>query len=320
MRTNQIVPVLKETFNQWWDDNVSRLSAALAYYTLFSLAPLVMIAVAVAGLVFGREAASGELYAQIQRLAGSEGARAVQSIVESANKPGTGVTAIAAGVVTLLAGASGAFVALQDALNTIWGVRPRPEESSLRGFVRARLLLFAMVLGIGFLLLVSLVITAALAFLGKYMATLLPLPSAVFHGLNVAVSLAVITTLFALIFKVLPDAQFPWREVWVGAAMTAALFIAGELLIGLYLGRGSVGSTFGAAASLVVVLVWVYYSAQVLLFGAEFTQVYVNKFGSGSRPSAGALPATARPSAAVLQFPSPETRDAVNADDRWKPI
>jgi membrane protein len=318
MKVTQAVPLLKETFNQWWADNVPRLSAALAYYTLFSLAPLVIITVAVAGFAFGREAATGQLYAQINQLVGADGARAIQSVVDSANQPGTGTVALVFGVLTLLAGASGAFVALQDALNTIWGVQPNPEQSTVRGFIRSRLLSFAMVLGIGFLLLVSLVITAALAFLGKYMATVLPIPPGALYVMNLGVSLSVITALFALIFKLLPDAHFSWRDVWVGAAMTAVLFTLGQFLIGLYLGRGSVGSAFGAAASLVVVLVWVYYSAQVVLFGAEFTQVYVNKYGAGSRPAAGATSSGTRRAAELLHFPSRVQRgwSAMAADER----
>ncbi len=286
MKTSEIVPIVKETFNQWWTDNVPRLSAALAYYTVFSMAPLLVITIAVAGLVFGREAASGELFNQIGALMGQEGAKAIQSILQSANKPATGTLALIAGVATLVFGASGAFVALQDSLNTIWGVKPGSEQSGIFALLKSRLLSFAMVLGIGFLLLVSLVISAALAAAGKYMGGVLPIPAFVFEALNFVVSLGIVTFLFALIYKVLPDADYPWRYVWLGAAMSAALFTLGKFLIGLYLGKSSVASAFGAAGSLIIVLVWVYYSSQLVLFGAEFTQVYVNRFGPGSRPKA----------------------------------
>ena len=275
--------LLKETFSEWSKDKASRLAAALSYYTIFSVAPLLIIAVAVAGLVFGREAATHQLAAQAEGLLGAQGAEAIQTLLEHAGRTGAGIVATVVGVGTLLLGASGAFAQLQDALNTIWEVKPKAGRG-LKGMLRDRFLSFSLVLVIGFLLLVSLVISAALAALGKYLSEALPLSSAMIQGLNFAISFAATTFLFALIFKVLPDARIRWRDVWIGAAVTALLFSAGRLLIGLYLGRSSVGSAYGAAGSLVALLVWIYYSAQILLLGAEFTQVYASRFGRGMEP------------------------------------
>jgi membrane protein len=214
---------------------------------------------------------------------GPQAAEAIQGMLQSAGKTGAGIVATAVGVGTLLLGASGAFAQLQDALNTIWEVKPKAGRG-VRGMLRDRFLSFSLVLAIGFLLLVSLVLSAALAAVGKYLAGILPVSSALMQGLNFALSFAVTTFLFALIFKVLPDVRIRWRDVWIGAAVTALLFSVGRFLIGLYLGRSSVSSAYGAAGSLVVLLVWIYYSAQILLLGAEFTQVYASKFGNGMTP------------------------------------
>jgi membrane protein len=275
--------LVKETFAEWSRDKASRLAAALSYYTIFSVAPLLIIAIAVAGLVFGREAAARQLAAEAQGLLGPQAAEAIQGMLQSAGKTGAGIVATAVGVGTLLLGASGAFAQLQDALNTIWEVKPKAGRG-VRGMLRDRFLSFSLVLAIGFLLLVSLVLSAALAAVGKYLAGILPVSSALMQGLNFALSFAVTTFLFALIFKVLPDVRIRWRDVWIGAAVTALLFSVGRFLIGLYLGRSSVSSAYGAAGSLVVLLVWIYYSAQILLLGAEFTQVYASKFGNGMTP------------------------------------
>jgi membrane protein len=293
--------LVKETFSEWSKDKASRLAAALSYYTIFSVAPLLIIAVAVAGLVFGREAATRQLTAEAQGLLGPQGAEAIQTLLQNAGKTGAGIVATVVGIGTLLLGASGAFAQLQDALNTIWEVKPKPGRG-IRGMLRDRFLSFSLVLAIGFLLLVSLILSAALAAVGKYLAGVLPLSSALMQGLNFALSFAATTFLFALIFKVLPDVRIRWRDVWIGAAVTALLFSIGRFLIGLYLGRSSVSSAYGAAGSLVVVLVWVYYSAQILLLGAEFTQVYASKFGRGMTPKPNAErvePAGARREEAV---------------------
>jgi membrane protein len=281
--------VLKESASEWSADKASRLSAALSYYTIFSIAPLLVIAIAVAGLVFGQEAASNQIFGQIRGFVGDSGAQAIQGMVESASKTGAGIVATVVGVVTLLLGASGAIGQLQDALNTIWEVKPKPGQG-IRGFIRTRLLSFSMVLVIAFMLLVSLVMSAALAGFGHYLERILPIPPAALQALNVAVSFAVVTLLFCLIFKVLPDVKIAWRDVWIGGMVTALLFTLGKFLIGLYLGRGSATSVFGAAGSLVVILIWVYYSSQILFFGAEFTQVYANRFGSRLQPTPNAEP------------------------------
>jgi membrane protein len=283
MKLSVLKEIAKETFSEWSEDKASRLAAALSYYTLFSVAPLLIIAIAVAGLAFGREAATDQIVGQIRGMVGQEGAEVIQTILQNASKTSTGIVATIVGVVTLLIGASGAFGQLQDSLNTIWEVKPKAGRG-VKGILRDRFLSFSLVLVIGFLLLVSLVLSAVLAGVGKYLSDALPMPSFVLQAVNFAISFAVTTLLFALIFKVLPDAYIRWRDVWVGAAVTALLFSIGRFLIGLYLGRSSVGSAYGAAGSLVVLLLWVYYSSQVLFLGAEFTQVYANRFGSKMRP------------------------------------
>jgi membrane protein len=283
--------VLKEAASEWSSDKASRLAAALSYYTIFSIAPLLLISIAVAGFVFGREAAANEIYLQLRGLFGDSGAQAIQAMVEAADKTGTGVLATVLGLATLLFGASGAFGQLQDALNTIWEVKPKPGQG-IKGIVRLRALSFSMVLVIAFMLLVSLVLSAALAALGKFLGDALPIPAAVMQTANTILGFGIISLLFALIFKVLPDIRIAWRDVWIGAMFTALLFSIGRLLIGLYLGRSSVTSSYGAAGSLVVILLWVYYSSQILLFGAEFTKSYSVRMGSRYRPSSHAEPMT----------------------------
>jgi membrane protein len=261
--------------------------AALAFYTIFSLAPVVIVAIAVAGVVFGRQAAEGEILRQIQSLVGHAGAVTIQTVIQRADRPALGIIASTVGLLTVLLGASGAFLELQDDLNKIWKVKPRSESFWVCA-IRKRLLSFGLVVGTGFLLLVSLALSAALAAVGTFMGHLLPIPAFLLESVNFLLSFAVITLLFAMIFKVLPDTQIAWGDVWIGAAVTSLLFTFGKMLIGLYLGRSSVASAYGAAGSLVIVLVWVYYSAQIALFGAEFTRVYANKRGSRLEPAAGA--------------------------------
>lgn len=280
--------LLKTTAAEWTEDKASRLAAALAYYTIFALAPLLIIAIGVAGLVFGQEAASGQLFSQLKDMVGATGAEAIQSMIKDASKPTTSVLATVIGVLVMLFGASGVFAALQDALNTIWEVEPRPGLGIL-ATIRARLLSFGMVLSIGFLLLVSLVLSAALAVLGSKFGGLLGDNSILLQILNFVISFGVITLLFATLYKVLPDVEIQWREVWAGALFTALLFTIGKFLIGLYLGYSSVGSSFGAAGSLVVLLLWINYSAQIFLFGAEFTQVYATAHGSWKVPTGNAV-------------------------------
>lgn len=283
--------VLKTAASEWSGDKASRLAAALSYYTIFSIAPLLLISIAVAGFFFGKEAASNEIFHQMRGLVGDSGAQAIQAMIEAASKKSTGLVATVVGLATLLFGASGAFGQLQDALNTIWEVKPKPGQG-IKGIVRLRAVSFSMVLVIAFMLLVSLVLSAALAALGKFLGNSLPIPSVILQTANFMLGFGVISLLFALIFKVLPDIRIAWKDVWVGAMVTSLLFSIGRFLIGLYLGRSSVTSSYGAAGSLVVILLWIYYSSQILLYGAEFTKVYALKLGSRYQPSPHAEPLT----------------------------
>jgi len=283
----------------WWNDNVPRLGASLAYYTLFGLAPILIIAIAIGGLVFGEEAVRGQIVGQIQGLIGREGALAVQAMLEGAAKPSSSVTATVVGGITFFLGATGAFLELQTSLNAIWRVKPKPGGNFLRMLVLQRLISFGLVVALGFLLLTSLLVSTALSAIHTYMGHAFPGVLVLWEGLNVVVSLSVITLLFALIYKVLPDVRLAWRDVWVGALVTAGLFTIGKLLIGLYLGTTSVASTYGAAGSVVVILVWVYYSAQVILLGAEFTREYVEAFGRRPPPEHFAATDASGPSASL---------------------
>jgi membrane protein len=274
-----VTTLAKETVTRWTEDKASALAAALAYYALFSLAPLVLIAVAVAGLVFGHQAAEGQLYTQLAGLIGDAGGKAVQSIVANMHQQGGGVVATIVGIATLLFGASGVFVQLQDSMNTIWKAKP-PTTNGIVEFLRVRLVSFSMVLGIGFLLLVSLVLSAILAAVGDYLGMFLPGGAAVGQALNATVSLVVVTALFAMIYKLLPDTPVAWKDVWVGALLTSFLFTVGKFAIGFYLGKASVASSYGAAGSVVILLLWVYYSSLILYLGAEFTHVYSMRHGS----------------------------------------
>jgi membrane protein len=276
-------PMLKETAKKGMDDDVFSLGAALAYYTVFSLAPLLLIAISVAGLVYGRDAVEGRLVTEIQGMIGRQGAEAVQTMLAHDWRTGSGVLPTVMGVITILFGVSGVFGQLQTSLNKIWEVAPRPDRG-IRGFLRSRFLSFGMVLGVGFLLLVSLVVSAALTAVSAYATGLMPGLTVLFSVLSFVVSFLVVTLLFAMIFKYLPDAHISWGDVWFGSAATALLFTIGKSLIGLYLGKSSVASTYGAAGSLVILLLWVYYSSQLLFLGAELTQVYAKRFGQEIRP------------------------------------
>lgn len=271
--------LLKQTFDEWSEDKASRLAAALAYYTVFSIAPLLVIVIAIAGLVFGEDAARGEIVTQIQGLVGRSGAEVIETAIQNANQPATGTIASIISIVALLFGALGVFAQLQDALNTIWEVQPKPGRP-VKGFIRRNILSFSMVLGIGFLLLVSLVISAVLAGISTYFSHLVPGFEFLWQAINFLVSFAVTTFLFAMIFKFLPNVHIKWGDVWIGAIITSLLFSIGRFLLGWYLGNGSFGSAYGAAGSLVIILAWVYYAAQILFFGAEFTQVYARRYGS----------------------------------------
>ena len=279
MNFRRLVKLLSQSASRWMDHKSAKQGAALAYYSVLSLAPLVIVVVAVAGLAFGAAAARGQIVYQIQDLVGYQGAEAVQTVLKATNKPATGIVASALGVLTLLFGASGVFGELRDSLNTIWNA-PVPPAWSILGELKSRFFSFAMVLGIGFLLLVSLVVSAGLSAAEKYFSTALPIGPEVLVVVNIVISFLAITFLFALTYKYVPDVRLEWNDVWIGAAGTAFLFTLGKFAIGFYLGKAAVGSAYGAAASLVVVLVWVYYSAQLFLFGAEFTHVYATSHGS----------------------------------------
>lgn len=272
-------PLAKESINHWSDDYAPSMGAALAYYTIFSIAPLIVIAVAVAGFVFGAEAARGEIFAQLRGMIGDDGAAAVQGLVKSASETGKGTFAAIAGVVTLLIGATTVFGELQSDLDRIWDV-PKSTESGIRTLLRGRLLSFGMILGVGFLLLVSLVLSAGLAALARFWDSWFAGWEVVLQAVNFCVDFAIITGLFAMIYKLLPRCRIEWRDVWVGAMVTSLLFAIGKLLIGLYLGKSGVASGFGAAGSLVILLLWVYYSSQIFLLGAEFTKTYALRHGS----------------------------------------
>lgn len=281
--------LLKLTYQGWKEDRASRLAAALAYYTIFSLAPMLVIVIAVAGLIWQRDAVQSAVMNQIGGLVGPQGSEFVSELLEGASNPAEGIVATIIGIVTLLFGALGVFNALHESLNTIWEVKEEETKgfwNSIKKVILSRFLSFTMILGIGFMLLVSLVISTGISALGTWIGGLLPFHELILQILNLVISIGIVTVFFALIFKVLPDADIAWRDVWVGAFFTAVLFSIGKTLIGLYLGSSAVASSFGAAGSLVLLLLWIYYSAQILFFGAEFTQVYANQLGSRIVPEA----------------------------------
>ncbi|MEO8593888.1 MAG: YihY/virulence factor BrkB family protein [Candidatus Solibacter sp.] len=253
--------------------DATRIGAALSYYTLLSLAPLVLLSIAVGGAFFGNQMTATHLIQQVRELAGSDAARLVESLAKEAGKPASGRIAWIVGMITILIGASGVFTELRSALNTMWDIEP-DDGDSWRGMVKARIFSVGIVLAIGFLLVVSLVASASLAALGKYFSGLMPVPALVLEAANIVISFVGIAFLFALVLRYVPDARVEWRYLWVGASMSALFFTIGKALIGLYLGRAAVGSIYGAGGSIVVVTVWTYYSAQLFLFGAEFTWVY----------------------------------------------
>jgi membrane protein len=311
MTLKNIWILIKAATSSWVDDYAQSMGAALAYYTMFSIAPLLLIVISVAGLVFGREAAQGEIFAQLQGLMGQQGAGAVQSLLESVSKPAESITAMIVGSILLLIGATTVFGELQDALDRIWRA-PKRNKSGIWTLLRARLLSFGMILGIGFLLMVSLVISAALAALGKLWGPWFADWEIVAQALNFLVSFVLTMLVFAMIYKIMPRAKVAWEDVWIGSAVTAMLFTVGKFLIGLYIGKSGVTSGFGAAGSLVVVLVWVYYSAQIFLMGAEFTWAYAITFGSRKEQSVPAA-APAIPTQATQTQPDQNLAEARQA-------
>lgn len=278
--------LISETIAEWNRHNVSRLAAALAYYTVFSLAPLVVISIAIAGAVFGENAARGEIVRQIEGLIGRAGAETVQTIIQNTSEGGANRLATIVGLVTLIIGATAVFGQLQDAMNIIWAVPQQPADPNRKWWwgvaviIRKRFISFLMLLGTGFLLLVSLVISAVLSLVGNFVGGLVPGFGFVAQSLNFIVSLGIVMLLLAMIYKIVPDAPVAWGDVSLGAGLTALLFTLGKLVIGLYLGNSGVASPYGAAGSIIVILIWVYYSAQILFLGAEFTQVFARRYGS----------------------------------------
>lgn len=287
LKFKTVYELLNETVRAYIKGDIVSQGAALAYYTIFAIAPLFIIALAIAGFWFGQEAARKELFGQLNQLIGPQGGEAIQSIIAAANQSKTGLwaTIIAAG--TLAVAATGVFVQVQSSLNKIWKVQ-QMGGTGVRNFIRHRLLSFAMVLGIGFLLLVSLICSASLAALGSFVGDYISEKEILLKALNFVLSLGIITALFTMMFKFLPDVKIAWRDVWLGGFITALLFNLGKFLIGIYIGRSSIASVYGAMGSLVIVLIWVYYSAQLLFFGAQFTAVYASRFGVKPQPVRGA--------------------------------
>ncbi len=293
----------KDTGLSWLEDKSPRLAASLAFYTILSAAPLLIIVLGVAGLVFHQNHELRLMLAdQMQTLIGNEGGKAVQDMIAHVSQPIRSISAMVIGGIILLVGASGVFAELQDSLNTIWEVTAKPDRGWFT-VIRDRFLSLLMVFGTGFLLLVTLVISTGLAAVTRFVGV--SDASVIGHAISFSISFAIITLLFAMIYKFLPDVTISWRDVWIGALVTAFLFTVGKLLIGLYLGQASVGSYYGAAGSLVVFVVWVYYSAQILFLGAEFTKVYANRNGSRLRPTENAMPVTAEARAQQGLTPQP---------------
>lgn len=280
--------LIKKAVGAWLDDYAPSMGAAIAFYTVFSLAPLVIIVIAIAGFFWGREAVQGQLFEQVSALVGQEGGKAVEAVVQGAQEPKQGVVATIASVVVLIVGSTTVFSELQSALDRIWKVPAAEKPSGIWNMIRARLLSLGLVFALAFLLMVSLVVSAILSALGGWAAGLLPAWEVLLHAINILVALGITTVLFAMIYRFMPSASVAWHDVWTGAIVTAVLFEVGKFLIGLYVGKASVASSYAAAGSLVVVLIWVYYAAQVFLLGAEFTWVYANEHGSRSKAASAA--------------------------------
>jgi membrane protein len=284
MNLPKIWQLLKETFQEWQADNASRLAAALAYYTVFSISPLLVIAIAIAGAFFGQDKAQAQITQELIALVGEDGVKPIILALDNISQPEIRGIASLISIGVLLLGASGIFAQLQDALNTVWKVQPKPGKG-IGQFIRKRIFSFFMVLAIGFLLMLSLVLSAVVSTVSKYRTDFLPGSAILWENLDFIVSLGLMTFLFGLMFKYVPDAKIVWKDVFVGAIITALLFLFGKFLLGMYLSGGTLGSAYGAAGSLIVFLAWVYYSAQIVLLGAEFTQVYARMYGSKLRPT-----------------------------------
>ena len=335
-RWRDIQSIFAASFGEWIKHNAPRLGAALAFYTLLSLAPLLLVLVSVVGMVLGHQAAEAALIAHVQALVGTQGGRAAKALLEGSRSTTHGIIATALGVLTLLFGASGVLIELRDALNTIWEV-PTPELSGLKmisSFVKERLFSFALVLAIGFLLVVSLAVSAWIAALGALSASILPAQEVVLHVLNFVVSFVIITGLFSAIYRFLPDVRIEWRDVILGGAATSVLFTIGKLALGIYLGKASFASTYGATASIVVLIVWVYYSAQIFFLGAEFTKTFANCYGSqpsrhpdalvidsaGNTKTSPAIPNIVTPSQAEVEQRPKASNQAVSSPSDRGPL
>ena len=310
MKGKTLWKFLRDIATQWFEDDPFQLAAALSYYTLFSLAPILITAIALAGLFFDREAATNQIVQTFQGFVGQESAKAVQEMIRNASsKPRTGMISTVVGIVALVFGAGGVVGQLQSSLNRIWGVTAKPGRG-IWDFVRERFVSLAMVLGVGFLLLVSLVITTILSHLSLYIGSLIEGVAAIAYVLDIVASFGFVTVLFAMIYKFLPDVRIRWTDVWIGAALTSVLFTLGKFLIGFYLGTSGVTSAFGAAGSLITILSWVYYSSLIFFFGAEFTQIYASRYGSGVVPADNAIPIASIPESEKRESPPPEKRSA----------
>jgi membrane protein len=281
----KIWKVLKDSFNGFSDDKVLKLSAALAYYTVFSIGPLIIVIIYLAGVIYGREAIQGSIFSHIEGLVGADAAQQIQSMIKNAVLNNKGNIAAIIGVVTLVLGATGVFAEIQESVNMIWGLKPKPKKSWLK-MIMNRLLSFSVIVSLGFILMVSLILTGLIeALMGRLQAYFPNITIVLVYVVNLVITFTIISTLFAIIFKVLPDAKIKWRDVLTGSMVTAVLFMAGKFAITFYIGSSNIGGTYGAAGSLVVLLLWVYYSSVILYFGAEFTKAYAANFGSPIHPS-----------------------------------
>jgi len=319
MTPSTIYAIARKSVSAWVDDYAPSMGAAISYYTAFSIAPLLVIVIAVAGYVFGDEAVRGSLQGQISGLVGADGAQAIQGLVSSAREPTEGLVATGLSIALLVVGATTVFAEIQSALDRIWHVPEKAKPSGLWGLLRARFLSFGLIMGLAFMLMASLTVSAAMAAIGTYFSSLLPGWDVVLFVVNIGISLAVETVLFAMIFKFMPSTKIAWSDVWVGAIVTGVLFELGKVLIGLYVGKAGISSTYAAAGSIAVILIWVYYAAQIFLLGAEFTKVYATEYGSHrTQHNRAADPPLHRTDAALN---STGKRDAFSTttvpDERW---
>jgi membrane protein len=313
-------PLLKKSMSGFSEDKVPKLSASLAYYTVFSLAPLLIVIISLAGFFLGQEAVSGQLFHQISGIVGQASAKQIQEMISNASLSGKGTVSLIIGIVTLLIGATSMFGEMQDSINGIWGIKVHP-KAGIKAVIKNRLLSFGMVGTLGFLLLVSLAATTVVEGLGDRLKNIFPGGSVVlFYIINLLLTLATTTVLFAGVFKVLPDAKNRWKDVWIGAGATAVLFLIGKFLIGLYIAKSNVGSTYGSAGSLIVLLLWIYYSSFILYFGAEFTKHYLVEYGNGIQPNKYAVPMEGSIVASAEPKKQPQREPLVPADPQhpWR--